>query len=77
MTVGDGLAVADGGPVAVSAAGRPEWVATLVWVAWACAALEPGVWASAAREPPKVNIVTLTAAATHTATATAATATPG
>jgi hypothetical protein len=80
VTVGDGLAAADLGAVAVAAAGLLEEVATLVWVAWACATREPVVWvvwAAAAREPAKASIVTLTAATTHTATATTATATPG
>ena len=76
MTVGDGLA-ADEGAVAVGVAGLLEWIATLVWVGWGCGAPESGVWASAAREPAKVSIVTLTAATTHTATAAAATAAPG
>ena len=77
MTVGDGLAATDAWAVAVAVAGLLEWVATLVWVGWGCAARESGVWASAAREPPKVRIMTLTAATTHTATAPAAIATPG
>ena len=76
MTVGDGLA-AGVGAVAVAAAGFLGEVATLAWVAWACAAPEPVVWAAAAREPAKVSIVTHTAATTHTATATAAIAGPG
>lgn len=76
MTVGDGLAAADAGAVAVAVAGLPEWVAMLAWVGWGCVALESGVWATAAREPAKVS-VTLTAATTHTATAAAAIATPG
>jgi hypothetical protein len=67
VTVGDGLAAGEVGAVAVAAAGLVELVASLVWVAWACAA----------REPAKVSIMTLTAATTHTVTATAATATPG
>lgn len=74
--VGDGLA-ADAGAVAVASAGLLEGVATLVWVAWPCAAREPVVWACAAPVAAKASIVTLTAATTHAATATAATATPG
>ena len=82
MTVGDGLAAADVGAVAVAgaAAGLLEEVPALVWAAWACAAREPvgwAAWACAAREPAKVSSVTLTAATTHTATAVAAIATPG
>ena len=72
MTVGDGLAAGVG-----AAAGLLGEVATLAWVAWACAAPEPVVWAAAAREPAKVSRVTHTAATTHTAIATAAIATPG
>jgi hypothetical protein len=76
VTEGDGLAVADSGAVVV-AAGLPEEVAALVWVAWVWAAREPVVWASAAREPAKVIIVTLTAATIHIVTAATAIATPG
>jgi hypothetical protein len=76
VTVGDGLAAADVGAVAVApAAGLLDEAPALVWPSWAC--VEPVVWASAARELAKVSIVTLTAATTHTATAAAATATPG
>ena len=82
MTVGDGLAVADVGPVAVAgaAAGLLAEVPTRVWAARACAAREPVgwiTWACAARGPAKVSSVTLTAATTHTATAVAAITAPG
>ena len=40
MTAGDGLA-ANVGEVAAAAAGLLDWVAALVWLAWACAASEP------------------------------------
>ena len=76
MTVGDGLA-AGVGAVAVAAAGFLGEVATLAWVAWACAVREPVVWAAAAWGPAKVSIVTLIAASTHTTTAAAAIAIPG
>jgi len=62
VTVGDGLAAADVGAVAVAAAGLLEEVATPVRVTWACAA----------REPMRMIIVTLTAATTHAVTATVA-----
>ena len=82
MTVGDGLAVADLGAVAVAGttAGLLAEVPALVCAAWACAVREPvgwAVWTCAAKEPAKVSSVTLTAAASHTTTATAAIATPG
>jgi hypothetical protein len=61
----------------VAAAGLLGEVATLAWVAGACAARVPVVWATAAREPATVSTVTHTAATTHTATAATAIATPG
>jgi hypothetical protein len=71
--------VADAEAAALATAGLLEEVAALVWVARAGAAREPVVvaWASAARMPLRVIIVTLTAAAIQTATATTAIATPG
>ena len=82
MTVGDGLAAADAGAVAVAgaAAGLLAEVPALVWAVGVCATREPVVWvawAYAACEPAKVSSVTLTAATTHTATAVVAIAAPG
>ena len=82
MTVGDGLAAADVGAVAVAgaAAGLLEGGPGACMGAWVCAAREPvgwAAWAYAACEPAKVSSVTLTAATTHTATAVVAIAAPG
>ncbi len=81
--LGDGLAEADVGAVAVTGAGAGllEEIPAFAWAVWAFVARgEPvgrAAWAYAAWEPAKVSSVTLTAATTHITTAVVAIAAPG